>query len=67
MDTYTLRVIWEGEILAEQTGLDYETGFAEFDKTESLYLNLPDSEAARGTAVQLFRESDDWIEAETAF
>lgn len=67
MDTYTLRVTWEGNLISEQTGLDYEDGTDEFYSEEKFYLNLPSSHRAQGTTIQLFRESDGWIEAETTF
>lgn len=62
--TYTLRVILDGALLAEQTGLDWEDGASEFSRTESFYLNLPNPALASGTTIQLFRESDGRVEFE---
>lgn len=57
-ETYTVRSIWEGEKLTEQTGLDYEAAADAFESEEKFYLNLPDSHRAQGTTVQMFRKSD---------
>ncbi|QRI45055.1 hypothetical protein QEH45_gp66 [Microbacterium phage Shocker] len=65
--TYTVRTIWEGELLSEKTGLDYEDATDLFESEEKFYLNLPDSHRAAGTTIQMFRESDGHIEREVTF
>lgn len=67
VETYTVRSIWEGEKLTEQTGLDYEDAVDFYDQTEKFYLNAPDSAQASGVTVQMFRESDDHVEREITF
>lgn len=66
-ETYTLRVMHDGAVLREQTGLDLEDGEREYVKTQKFYLNLPNPEAADRTTVQLFRESDGHVEHEITF
>lgn len=66
-ETYTLRVMHDGALLAEQTSLDIEDGEREYVKTQKFYLNLPNPEAADRTTVQLFRESDGHVEHEITF
>lgn len=66
-ETYTVRSIWEGELLSEVTGLDEEDANRVYAEKHRYYLNLPNSESAEGITVGIIRESDDWVMEEITF
>ncbi len=64
---YTTRSMFEGTVLAEETGLDIEAAEEYFTDLEKFYLNAPGSEQASAVTLQLFRESDGHVERELTF
>ena len=66
-ESYTVRSIWEGTVLAETKHLDEYAAGDYFEQLEKFYLNAPGSEQASGVTLQMFRESDEGIEREITF
>lgn len=66
-DTFTVRAMWEGAILAEEAGLDWEDAKDAYTARASFYLNAPNAEDAKGVTIQLFTEATGYVEYETTF
>lgn len=65
--TYTVRAMADGALLSELRGGDIVSAETAYHALESFYLNVPDSSLASGISLQMFRESDDFVELEVTF
>lgn len=64
---YTVRAAWEGAILSDLTGGDWESAKEAYDALEKFYLNVPDATLSEGVTLQLFAEADGTVVREVTF